>query len=478
MSGLVTLLGAGSGNEELISVKGVRRLKEADVIVYDRLVNPSFLTYAKPNCELIDVGKMPKLHKVRQDEIEQILINKAKSGKQIVRLKSGDPYVFGRGGEEGITLRQNGVKFEVIPGITSAIAGLTYAGIPITYRDVATSFHVVTGHLQDENEYVDFEALAKLKGTLVFLMGMSNLELIVSELVKHGKHINTPVAIVEWGTHPNHRSIDGNLSNIVSLVEQHAFKAPSLIVVGEVVKFREYLNFYEELPLVNKRVLIQYSETGKLPIKLKDSGASVYTYPTRKKIKNVTFDLPQLDTIEGIVLTNKDSLEKLVNYLVTNRIDLRSLSHIKFVTVGHHTEHALNKMGILSYAVTYQDNLLDSVEINEKWLVLTEQNKDNSYFAAKNAQIITTHQSELSSPLIDTDFDKLDLICLPNSAAAENLVLLIKENHLNTLLDVPVVVMGEVTKQVVSNANFKTIIETPMPTILSVVETAENYFKN
>lgn len=475
MSGLVTLLGAGSGSEELITVKGIRRLKEADVIVYDRLVNPSLLSYAKDSCELIDVGKMPKKHKVRQSEIEQLLIEKAKEGKRVVRLKSGDPYVFGRGGEEGVTLSNSHIDFEVVPGITSAIAGLTYAGIPITYRDISTSFHIITGHLQDENESLNFKTLSQLKGTLVFLMGMSNLKIIVSELVKYGKSLDTPVAIVEWGTHPNHRSIDGTLNNIVSLVEQYNFQAPSLIVVGEVVKFRNQLNFYEKLPLVNKRILVQSSEQGKLPIQLKDCGASVYTYPDRKKVQPLNFTIPSLNTVEGIVITSSESLDQFIHYLITNHIDLRSLSHIKFIAIGHHTQKSLQKMGIIPFFTTYKDDLLDHVQLNQNWIILAENTKDCHNLNHFN--IIRTHENQLNGRLNDTDFDKLNLICLPNSAAAENLIHLIKSYHLDYLFNVPVVVMGEVTYQLVQKAGFKKIYETEEATIQSVVQTAQKVLK-
>lgn len=196
MKGLVSLLGAGPGDEELLTVKGLRRLKEADVVVYDRLVNQKLLCHVKPDCEMIDVGKQPGMPCIHQEEIETILIEKASQGNRVVRLKSGDPYVFGRGGEEGQALAKAGLAFEVIPGISSAIAGPTYAGIPVTYRDVATSFHVFTGHLKDEMEELNWEAISQLKGTLVFLMGMKNLSTIVVQLMKRGYAEETPVAII------------------------------------------------------------------------------------------------------------------------------------------------------------------------------------------------------------------------------------------------------------------------------------------
>ena len=255
MSGLVTLLGAGPGDAELLTLKGKRRLQEADVLVFDRLVNQELFQHLKSDCEKIDVGKKPGQPCIRQEEIEKILIEKARQGKRVVRLKSGDPYIFGRGGEEGVKLVEAGVDFEVVPGITSAVAGLTYAGIPMTYRDVATSFHVFTAHLKDETEMLNWEAISELKGTLVFLMGMKNLPSIVQELTARGYGKDKPAAIVEWGTHPQQRSVDGTLGNIVELAEAEDFKAPSVIVVGDVVAYRQQLNFHENLPLFGRKIL-------------------------------------------------------------------------------------------------------------------------------------------------------------------------------------------------------------------------------
>lgn len=253
MVGLVTLLGAGPGDSELITVKGVCRLKEADTVVYDRLINRALFQYLREDCEQIDVGKQPGKPHIRQEDIEAILIDKAMEGKRVVRLKSGDPYIFGRGGEEALALAGSGIDFEVVPGVTSAVAGLTYAGIPMTYRDVATSFHVFTGHLQNETESLNWEAISQLKGTLVFLMGMKNLSAITRQLISRGYDAKTPAAIVEWATHPQQRSIDGTLGTIEGLAAQDGFKAPSIIVIGDVVAFRRKLNFHEHLPFSEKR---------------------------------------------------------------------------------------------------------------------------------------------------------------------------------------------------------------------------------
>lgn len=249
--GKVWLVGAGPGDISLITVKGMECIQHADVLVYDRLVNPDFKNYVKATCELVDVGKESDHHPIPQHEINQILVKHAIEGKQVVRLKSGDPYVFGRGGEEAEELMEAGVIFEVVPGVTSAIGGLAYAGIPVTHRDHASSFHVITGHLRAEknDQSVDWDVMAKLNGTLVILMGVGNLPNITRDLIKGGKDPATPVGIVMWASRDKQRTVKGTLATIVEIAEKEQVKAPALIVVGSVVTLSDKLDFSQYLPL-------------------------------------------------------------------------------------------------------------------------------------------------------------------------------------------------------------------------------------
>lgn len=248
-TGKVWLVGAGPGDVSLITIKGMDCIKNADVLVYDRLVNPELLTFAKANCEMIDVGKKCDHHPIPQKDINQILADHAKQGKMVTRLKSGDPYVFGRGGEEAQLLVKENVPFEVVPGVTSAIGGLTYAGIPVTHRDHASSFHVVTGHLRGDKTKapINWGAMAKLDGTIVILMGVTNLPNITKELIENGRDIDTPVGIVMWASRDNQRVVTGTLGNIVEVAKEQKVKAPALIVIGEVVNLHETLNFCRHL---------------------------------------------------------------------------------------------------------------------------------------------------------------------------------------------------------------------------------------
>ncbi|OTA20314.1 uroporphyrinogen-III C-methyltransferase [Xenorhabdus beddingii] len=241
--GNVWLVGAGPGDVGLITVKGLHGIQSADVIVHDRLVNPELIALAPEHCEIINVGKEQDHHPISQDEINRILVKHAQAGKQVVRLKGGDPYVFGRGGEEAGVLAQHGIPFEIVPGISSSIGGLAYAGIPVTHRDYASGFHVVTGHSAQGNEQQNWQVLAQLEGTLIILMGMTRLAEICQQLIWHGKSPATPAAVIMYATHPQQGRAIGTLETLAAKVTEENLHAPALIVIGEVVNLSHTLSF-------------------------------------------------------------------------------------------------------------------------------------------------------------------------------------------------------------------------------------------
>lgn len=243
MPGKVWLVGAGPGDPTLITVKGLHCIRQADVLVYDRLVCKELLSEASAQCEMINVGKTPNFHPIPQEEINNILIKHALQGQNVVRLKGGDPYVFGRGGEEAEALIPHQIPFEVVPGITSAIGGLAYAGIPVTHRDCASSFHVITGHRKEGKDQVDWSQYAKLDGTLVVLMGMSQLDHICQSLVLCGKEASTPVAVVRYASRKEQQVVCGNLDSIATLVQDAGLRSPALIVIGKVAEKHTILEF-------------------------------------------------------------------------------------------------------------------------------------------------------------------------------------------------------------------------------------------
>ena len=246
MSGKVYLIGAGPGDPGLLTIKGKECLEIADVVLYDRLIAPELLAYARTDARKVYVGKASDHHAVPQQEINQLLVDEALSGNVVARLKGGDPFVFGRGAEEAEALVAHGIPFEVVPGVTSAIGALAYAGIPVTHRELASGFHVVTGHECVNSLGVHWELLVSENQTLVILMGLSHLEEIVTRLLASGRSKSTPAAVVRWGSTPRQQVVIGNLENIATLVRDQDLRPPSIVVVGDVVQLAEKLRWYEQ----------------------------------------------------------------------------------------------------------------------------------------------------------------------------------------------------------------------------------------
>lgn len=372
LSSKVYLVGAGPGDEDLITLKGKKCIEESDCIVYDRLASQNLLNYAKDGAELIYAGKISNDHTMTQDEINQLLYEKALEGKIVTRLKGGDPYVFGRGGEEVEYLKEMGVYTEVVPGITSAIGGLAYAGIPITHRGIATSFHVITGHTKDDDE-LDYKTLAKLDGTLVFLMGLKNLEKISTGLMESGKDSNTPVAVINWASTSRQKTLIGNLENIYKKSIDEKLKSPCLIVVGEVVNKRENLNFFEELPLFGENIVL--TREGKNVItsreKFKKLGANVITLPMIETVAiqsdNEKEIFQKINSFDYIFFTSVNGVNYFFEAFFEN-YDIRDLKEIKFCALGIKTKEALNSRGLKVDVMPEKFSGEDGIEAMEKVL--------------------------------------------------------------------------------------------------------------
>ncbi|WP_031405716.1 uroporphyrinogen-III C-methyltransferase [Geobacillus vulcani] len=246
--GKVYLVGAGPGDPELITVKGLKCIQQADVILYDRLINEELLSYANPDAELIFCGKLPGFHAMQQETINHALVRHAKKGKTVVRLKGGDPFVFGRGGEEAEVLAKHGIEFEIVPGITSAIAAAAYAGIPVTHREFSSSVAFVTGHRRNGScDEIKWESLAKGIDTIAIYMGVHHLPSICGQLMKYGKAPETPAAVIEWGTTTAQRTVTGTLATIAAVAAKENIENPSMIIIGEVVRLRTNIQWFERL---------------------------------------------------------------------------------------------------------------------------------------------------------------------------------------------------------------------------------------
>ncbi|HDK7137669.1 TPA: uroporphyrinogen-III C-methyltransferase [Clostridium botulinum] len=346
----VYLIGAGPGDEELITLKAIRALKKCTAVMYDRLANGELLKYLAPNCEIYYCGKEPGCHYKSQDEINKMLVKLAKEGHIVGRIKGGDPYVFGRGGEEVLDILEENIEFEVIPGVTSPVSVLNYAGIPITHRGISRGFHIFTAMTKDKLD-IDWKSVVNIGGTLVFLMGLGRLELITKGLIENGMDKESKVAVVMKGTTSKQKKVIGNLENIVEKVKEAKLESPVIIVVGEVVSFSDELNWYEKKPLFGRNICITRTkeQAKELKVQLLDLGAEV-TEINSIEIKNAEENLkPYLNRLKEydyIALTSVNAVKIFFDYLIKENIDIRNIN-AKFGAIGPATSEAIKVRGIM-----------------------------------------------------------------------------------------------------------------------------------
>jgi uroporphyrinogen III methyltransferase/synthase len=351
--GMVYLVGAGPGDAGLLTLRGAELLQRADVIVYDALVNADLLRLAGKTAEIIFAGKRAREHAIPQEEINQLLIQKAREGKSVVRLKGGDPYIFGRGGEEAEELAGARVGFEVVPGVSSIVAGPNYAGIPLTHRDHSSSFTVITGHEDPakEGSSLDFDQLAKIPGTKVVLMGVERIGQVADQLMKHGMSAETPVGMVRWGTTGRQQSIEGKLGNIAEIVAEKKFAAPAVTVIGDVVKLRQKLNWFEKRPLFGTRVIVTRTrdQASQLSRQLLDLGAEVMEIPTIKIVppdehQDLVDVLVGIGSYDWLIFTSPNGVTTFFDYFFKTYEDLRDLGAVRIAAVGPGTATKLTEL--------------------------------------------------------------------------------------------------------------------------------------
>ena len=383
-AGKVYLIGAGPGDPGLLTLRGKDLLERADVVVYDRLVSPAILGFCNPNAKMVDVGKMPTHHKVKQSEINKLLVQFAieMPGATIARLKGGDPFVFGRGGEEALELVAAGIEFEVVPGITSAISVPAYAGIPVSHRGIATSFHIITGHEKadesvrhpepkakdpGQNLSLDFETLAKCPGTLIFLMGIANMDFIAHRLMECGKDPKTPLAFIEKGTTPYQRTVMATLETAGETIARENVTAPAITIMGSVVELGNTLAWKKNLPLSGKRLVVTRAakQSSGITARLTAIGAEVIETPmietrtldkplamchpepkAKDPDRNCSADLNSLANFDILAFTSTNGVESFFKQLFAAGFDVRVLAGKKIASVGKITEKKLLEYGI------------------------------------------------------------------------------------------------------------------------------------
>lgn len=496
MKGKVYLVGAGPGDYKLLTLKGLECIKKADVIVYDRLANKDYLKEAKENCEFIYVGKASSNHTLPQDDINMVIVNKAKEGKVVTRLKGGDPYVFGRGGEEGEVLREEGIEFEVVPGITSAIGGLCYAGIPITHRDYASSFHVITGHLREDdkdNTEINWNALANTNGTLVFLMGVANLQKITLNLIKEGKSKDTPVALISWATRYNQTVITSTLENVYEEALKVNIKPPTLIVIGDVVKLREKLNFFEDKPLFGKDVIVTRARTqsSSLVSKISDLGGNPIEIPTIKinKIENnieLENEIKNIRDYTYLVLTSKNAVQIFFDKLYKMNLDSRALANLKVCAVGSATAKEIRNNGINPDIIPEQfvseylfEELKSVLKSTDKVLIPRTKNardflvnKISKICSIKEVHIYETVLNNIKKDEILKGLNSLEekYITFTSSSTVTNFVDIIGMDNIDELNKLKVISIGPITTETAKNIGINVYREANISTIDGMVD--------
>lgn len=348
LSGMVYLIGGGPGDPGLITVKGKEILQDADCLIYDRLIPKELLNEIKASCEKIYVGKENHHHMMKQEEINRLLVQKAMEYEKVVRLKGGDPYVFGRGGEEGLFLFEHQIPFKVIPGISSCIAGPESAGIPVTHRGIATGFHVVTAHdRKNQLADLDFYSMARSKDTLVFLMGLSKLEEILNRLLKEGMSEDTKAAVISHAASPNQKVCTGTLTNLSKKVREEGLTSPAIIVVGEVVSLRSQLknNDSNRLFLVTK----VGEKTSKLTKVLRQDGLWVKEFQTGEIcLKQYQWGKKEIEKMDVLIFTSRYGVESFMKNLKESKLDIRCLSKTKIAVIGKQTAKTLESFGVFA----------------------------------------------------------------------------------------------------------------------------------
>ncbi|HEU5078644.1 MAG TPA: uroporphyrinogen-III C-methyltransferase [Opitutaceae bacterium] len=447
-AGIVYLVGAGPGDLGLVTFRARELIEQADVLIFDYLVHPDLLQSCRPDCEQIYVGKKAGFHALPQADIEALLVRKAKEGKRVVRLKGGDPFVFGRGGEEARTLARDGIRFAVVPGITAALAAGAYAGIPLTHRNTSSALIFLTGH-EDPKKHelqVDWRSYGSLKNTtFAIYMGMGHLRFILTELIAGGLSPDTPAAVVQWASLGRQRSVAGNVTTLPDLVEKEKLGSPAIIFIGEVVRSHEQIDWFEHLPLFGRRIAITRTrEQGSaLREKLEALGAEVIELPLIKVSKKVDLQVLadaflELGSYDWVIFTSPNGAKIFFEEVRRIFDDIRSLGLLRFACVGEATAKVIREHHIkvecmppIATAEALAEKLIETGSLDSgKVLVVTgNQNRDTLVTKLEDARAIVdtlpvyeTSKTDLSADPTADDFRQrgADAILYASSSAVES----------------------------------------------------------
>ncbi len=501
--GKVFLVGAGPGDPGLITAKGLKLLRQADVIVYDQLASPALLREARTGAELIYVGKKAGVHALPQGEINRLLVDLAQEGKTVVRLKGGDPFVFGRGGEEAEALAAAAIPFEVVPGVSSAVAVPAYAGIPVTHRGLASLVTFITGHEDPTKAESDipWDILAKTQGTLVFLMGVKNLAENCRRLVEGGRPPHTPAAVIQSGTLPTQHTVTGTLANIAEKAREAGIQPPAILVVGEVASLRERLTWWENRPLWGKTAVVTRTrqQASALSELLTAAGARCLEVPTLEIVPPADFRpldeaLARLSDYRWLIFTSANGVHAFMKRLLRRHHDLRALGHLKLAAIGPATALALRHYGLIADVVPARfvaedlaAVLLPQVEPGSRVLLArVEQAREvlPKTLAAHGAQvdIVPVYQMHLprgvppeALPFIEAG--QVDILTFASSATVHNFAALVgKEKFQELAQKALVAAIGPITAATLKEYGLTPQVQPQDYTIPALAEAIIDYF--
>jgi uroporphyrinogen III methyltransferase / synthase len=502
--GTVFLIGAGPGDPGLITVKGLEKIRTADVIVYDYLAGKDLIQEAKPSAELIYVGKKGKDHTLEQLDINQLLVTKAREGKTVARLKGGDPYVFGRGGEEAEELVEAQIPFEVVPGVSSAVAAPAYAGIPVTHRDHASMVTFITGHENPDKDEssIDWAVLARNPGTLVFLMGVKNLATIAQSLMDQGKPGSTPAALVRWGTTPQQVSVVSTLQEIAAVAEQRRIKPPAVFVVGSVVSLTEKLAWFERKPLFGKRIIITRSreQSRRMADAIQELGGEPVLFPTitiAPPLETAPLDsaIRRMAEFDWVVFTSVNGVERYFQRFFELMDDIRAMAGPHIGAIGPVTAAALRKHGLKvdllakEFVAEGVLDLLSQEDVHGKRFLIPRAEKAREILPEGIArmggiveEVAVYRTVQPAGPEIDEVRQTLEsrhvqAVTFTSSSTATHFIDMLGAGHVKSLLEgVVVASIGPVTSRTLRDHGLPVHVEASVYTIDGLVKAMADYF--
>jgi uroporphyrinogen III methyltransferase/synthase len=500
--GTVYLVGAGPGAPGLITVDGVQRLSIADVVIYDYLANPRLLEHAPAHAERLLVGKHGGAERVEQSVITDLMLDRARRGLTVVRLKGGDPFVFGRGGEEAEVLAAAGIPFEIVPGVTSAVAVPAFAGIPLTHRDLASSFTVLTGYeYPDKPEMaVHWDAVAQRGNTLVFLMTTRQLRTNMARLLGHGVAPDTPAAVIRWGSTADQQTLVGTVATIADLAAQRHFQPPAVAVVGDVVRLRERLRWAERRPLFGRRIVVTRAraQASDFVAALAAAGADVLPCPTIEIVPPPSWApldgaLARIESYDWIVLTSVNGVAMFFERLQRAGRDVRALHRAKVAAVGPGTAAALAARGVLVDLVPPEFRAeavaasMIQAGIAGKRILLARAAaaRDVLPVELRKAHAVVDEVASYSTAMPPTDTRELrtlladgaiDLVTFTSSSTVRHFIALLGEDAVQRLRDVPVGCIGPITAETAAAAGLNVVVQPDAYTIAALTAAIVTYF--